>query len=721
MNPFKSEKSARYFYFFIVLIGLFFRWYAIGVRPLHHDESIHVMFGRYYFDHPGVNYYKYNPEYHGPLLYSLLRFVYDVFGDTEATARGLLAIMGSAYIFLPWLFRRYLSQGMVLILTAAIAISPTLIYWSRFVREDFFVLSGMILVLYGIFCASDRQKAFWVLLGAVFQYASKENSYVTLALIWAYLIFEYIYRRVVTGLREPIPFFFFAPLPFAAVILLKLGMVQDGTALRVESYLPMHLAAALGAILFLLDAVRPKLEPRSENTIAYSYLSYLSRYRYEFFISLGMAAFLFSYLFSAGFQYPEGILDGLYRKGITYWVEKHNIERIKGPFLFHFYTLTWYEFCFIIAMVFHAVCFYRAASRGALFAAGGAVVLAFILSYVNLDSTAEGEKAFTFFLWKALKVKNYLDVFGAIILIAHPPIVVFEHLRKKEWRLAFWAYWFLGSFFTYSFLGEKVPWLSIYPFTAGFIYLGLYFDTLYREGKQNWVNDSWAWGDIFLLSGSVLLGLGVLFTIEEWVRFSELRPGEVFLFQNLIKANTPCFIFGIALIAFGYLENSWAQFERVPAAMLLFVAFLLFNLRATVLTNLDFQYREIGYISQVHTTHDIVRVANRIRNEIETKAQSQDVSVLVTGDAVWPLTWYLRDLPTYKFSASEEEKKNFTYIIQNTDDKIPENFFSRQINLRGWWVPEFQNMTFKRFLMYSLTLHGWGGPGYSVVNLLTRK
>jgi predicted membrane-bound mannosyltransferase len=34
----------------IILTGLLLRWIGLDVRPLHHDESLHAMYGKYYYD-----------------------------------------------------------------------------------------------------------------------------------------------------------------------------------------------------------------------------------------------------------------------------------------------------------------------------------------------------------------------------------------------------------------------------------------------------------------------------------------------------------------------------------------------------------------------------------------------------------------------------------------------------------------------------------------------
>jgi len=149
----------------LIIAGIILRWLLLDMRPMHHDESLHGMYGRYFFDFPDQNYYKYNPMLHGPFLYNMLRFVYNTLGSSTWAIRAAIALLGTALIFFPYLFRRFFSKTAVLILTAVVALSPTLIYWSRFIREDIPSLCSMMLMVYAIALAPSRLKSILFLFG----------------------------------------------------------------------------------------------------------------------------------------------------------------------------------------------------------------------------------------------------------------------------------------------------------------------------------------------------------------------------------------------------------------------------------------------------------------------------------------------------------------------------------------------------------------------------
>jgi hypothetical protein len=153
----------------------------------------------------------------------------------------------------------------------------------------------------------------------------------------------------------------------------------------------------------------------------------------------------------------------------------------------------------------------------------------------------------------------------------------------------------------------------------------------------------------------------------------------------------------------------------------------LFLVRATIQTNFVYAGKETEYISQVHTTYELAEVAQRIAGEALFERPGYRPKVLVTGEATWPLSWYFRNLrDEYRFTAKPEEKTNFTYIFQDWKDtpdpgSIPDGYYRRKLNLRGWWVPDFRQMTLKKFLNFSVNHYPWSPSGFTYTTLLVAK
>ena len=101
MKKFISENRFEVYLAVVILLGIILRLYNLDIRPYHHDESIHAMYGQYIYNDPTNGFYKYNPMLHGPFLYNVLPFAYQIFGLSDWAARLLPCLLGIAMIFWP--------------------------------------------------------------------------------------------------------------------------------------------------------------------------------------------------------------------------------------------------------------------------------------------------------------------------------------------------------------------------------------------------------------------------------------------------------------------------------------------------------------------------------------------------------------------------------------------------------------------------------------------
>ena len=75
----------------LVLVSAALHLWQLDERSFHHDESIHAH-SSYELVKRGV--YRYNPTYHGPLLYYLTAASYLFLGDSDFSARLPIAVAG---------------------------------------------------------------------------------------------------------------------------------------------------------------------------------------------------------------------------------------------------------------------------------------------------------------------------------------------------------------------------------------------------------------------------------------------------------------------------------------------------------------------------------------------------------------------------------------------------------------------------------------------------
>jgi uncharacterized protein (TIGR03663 family) len=172
----------------IFLFAAATRFYALELKPMHHDEGVN---GYFLTNLVRQGIYRYDPtNYHGPTLYYLALPWVKVFGLRAFALRFLTALFGVGTIWLILSLRRNIGALAALTAAALIAVSPGAVYYSRyFIHETLFVFFTL-----GIVVATLRfyetGRALYAMLAAgsaAMLFATKETAFVsvgTLGLAW---------------------------------------------------------------------------------------------------------------------------------------------------------------------------------------------------------------------------------------------------------------------------------------------------------------------------------------------------------------------------------------------------------------------------------------------------------------------------------------------------------------------------------------------------------
>lgn len=178
------------------------RLWDLGSRGYSHDESIHAWEAWKLVTGQG---YRHNPVYHGPLLYHVTALVFALFGHTDVTARLATALVGVAIALTPLLFRRWLGKWGTLAAIALMAISPVLMFRSRFIRHDHMAILANVVLVYAIVrYLAERRERERVLAAAALSLslAGKETSFITVFILGTFL-FLYWALHWVRDRRSP--------------------------------------------------------------------------------------------------------------------------------------------------------------------------------------------------------------------------------------------------------------------------------------------------------------------------------------------------------------------------------------------------------------------------------------------------------------------------------------------------------------------------------------
>jgi uncharacterized protein (TIGR03663 family) len=167
----------------IVFAALLLRLYQLDAKALHHDESLHSAFTWYLANGRG---YTHDPLMHGPFLFESGAGAMFLFGQTDFVARLCQALFGTLLVGMPWLLRKQLGTTAVLITAVFIAISPTLLYVSRFDRHDIFIVTWMFAMTICAWRYIDEHHNGWLygLAGVLaLSYATMEVTYINVAIL----------------------------------------------------------------------------------------------------------------------------------------------------------------------------------------------------------------------------------------------------------------------------------------------------------------------------------------------------------------------------------------------------------------------------------------------------------------------------------------------------------------------------------------------------------
>jgi uncharacterized protein (TIGR03663 family) len=139
-----------------ILILAVFRFWDLGARPVHHDEAVNGWFV------DGIlsrGYYIYDPQnYHGPFFFYVLTLFEKLFGRSVEVLRVTTVLAGIGVVFSPLLFRKWIGQRAAWITAFLFAVSPAMIFYSRYaIHEMYFVLA---LILFFVNWLRVREEGF---------------------------------------------------------------------------------------------------------------------------------------------------------------------------------------------------------------------------------------------------------------------------------------------------------------------------------------------------------------------------------------------------------------------------------------------------------------------------------------------------------------------------------------------------------------------------------
>jgi len=160
----------------VAVLAFLARLYALDVRVAHQDEA---RVAHWILHYMAVDAWQYRPIIHGPFLPHVNGVVFSLLGASDFTMRLVPAIFGAILPLVPLLYRTRLEDGEVVAAGVLLAISPVLLYYSRFMRNDL-ILATLALATVGFVVRAIDTRKRWYVYAAAITFAvaltTKENA-----------------------------------------------------------------------------------------------------------------------------------------------------------------------------------------------------------------------------------------------------------------------------------------------------------------------------------------------------------------------------------------------------------------------------------------------------------------------------------------------------------------------------------------------------------------
>ncbi|MDP2947984.1 MAG: TIGR03663 family protein, partial [Chloroflexota bacterium] len=656
-------------YLAFILAGGALRFWDLGARALHHDESLHAQYAYYLYNGGG---YEHMPMMHGPFQFFARAFSFLLFGVSDYTARIPDAFLGTALIGVPFLLRHRLGRVGALAAAGLIAFSPTMLYYSRFARNDMFIALWTLGLAVCLWRYIDEGRHRWLYLAAglvALSFATKEVTYLNVAVFLIFLNL-WVAHSLAAQIRE---------------------------RHKLDRLTSVYLFVLLAPFAWAVVAFWPFLSERLRQRLGITEMPRAA----HFLLILGTLSLP---QFAAAIQKPLewfGIVDkaGWSRELFTVNLGPFSgNEHVTREELTGFLTVT-----ALIAAT--AVIGLRWNWRAWLIAAG-AFYLIYGLLYTTFLTNADG---FGSGIWGSLDywleqqdVKRggqpfyyyllLLPIYEFLPLLFALPAVAYFAIRGNAFT-RFLAFWLVAALYGYSIAGEKMPWLNVHLALPTIILAG------YTLGQLWNLLQAREWH--FRIPGFVCPLLAAAVAAAA-VAFAAFGPTDA-------AGNTARILVGaaalLAIVALALTLRGRA-IAVVPVAAVV-GALLLFSVRAAWMASFaagdGADAREMLVYTQ--SSPDIPQIRDEIERWASQTGLGNDLPIAVDGtDAfTWPWAWYLRNYPNVQYPTMDSGFKppaNAVVLVNASNDAAVQSSLSgygpgRRYHHR-WWFPEiYRNIELK--------------------------
>ena len=638
------------------------RLWDLGSRAVHHDESLHAYYSWNLSEGLG---FQHNPMMHGPFQFEGTAAMFFIFGDSDYTSRLLYALLGTALIAMPFLFRARLGRLGALLVSVMLAFSPAMLYFSRFARNDILMAVWTLGLVTCMWRFIDEGKNRYLYIGSALlalAFATKETSFIITLILGLFLVLATIVRGWTQTEMGPIVGVVSPPVAVMRLGSTTWSALRRGIALsnasRPASFLILLVTLSLpqwsAAVSWFQDTSllswtnltlaetegsigAPSGGGLVIATLAVLVLLTLSAYwgfRWNWSVWWRSALIFYAIwvlLYSTFFTHLGGVSSGIW-KSLGYWIVQQDVARGSQPWYYYFMIASVYEF------------------------------LPFL--------------------------------FGIVAAI--------YYLRKRDRFGLFLVYWAVATFVLYIAASEKMPWLLVNISLPLIVLSGRFLGEVI-QGIE--------WRRL-MSGGGILLLPGVpLFLALLW-RLTFYESGTSDLFDILVPLALGVVLLGLIGVGIVLARRSgtrnFAAFATVPVAIML----LVLTIRAASIAAYQNGDVPVEMIVYTQTSPDIAKLSREIERVGEVTGEEVNVPVTIddTSGFSWPWAWYLRDYKRVRYQPyrdrdSDEAEDSSVVLVHDSNEGDAsvalEGLYSEGERIKHrWWFPEdtYRQVTLGKFL-----------------------
>jgi uncharacterized protein (TIGR03663 family) len=662
--------AAKLIFIAILILAVLSRFVGLGERVMSHDETTHVYFSWLLEQGRG---YQHDPLSHGPLQFHLIALSFFLFGDNDATARVPAAVFGVLAIALLWVFRRWLGRTGALVAGALMLVSPYMLYYGRYARNEALVLPLVLSTVWAIFRYIETRQTKWLYLLSLslsLHFATKETAFISTAQVLVFLAGAFVWdvaRRPWEKAR--LRSRFFAGLSVALIgagfaledLLAGRGAAPPEAELAGAASSPLLIVGGLLSMIgmalaswALISAFGERLRedfPKLDllivtGTMALPQLAALPA------TALGWDPLAYDDPFSM--RRTVIVLSALIAIGVAVGVA-WNWKRwlmIAGIF-------------FVPFIVLHTSVFTN--PRG--FASGFVGSLGYWLAQHEVQ---RGSQPIYYYALIQIPTYEFLPAIGSLMAGFYalrgptrkePSSKDSEGLASaRKLVLLFLAYWALTSLIAYSYAGERMPWLTVHIALPMILLSGWSLSKPIDSFDWRWFTQRWRW----LMP---LLALVALLALTSAVSLAFGTTPPFTGSGREASSATLAFIGSAAVAAFsigllGKKLRGWRlpRLARISGLIAVGGLFLLTGRAAYRAAFLHFDYAT-EYLVYAHSAPGPKRALEQIEELSRRTTGGLDLQLAYDNETLYPYWWYLRNYTNVHYFGSTPGRNLLEYPV----------------------------------------------------------